>query len=153
MRFIKPDININFIGSRKIAYLLSAAMIAISIASLVIHEGPKYGIDFSGGTLIQVRFDSAVRIADVKSGLAANGIDSSAVQSFGEEGGDEYLIRTDRISDTSEGFLSGLQESLLAATGSQTEIRRVEMVGPQVGKDLREKALFAIFYALLFIAI
>jgi preprotein translocase subunit SecF len=153
MQFIKPDININFIGSRKIAYLLSAAMIAISFASLVIHNGPKYGIDFSGGTLIQVRFDSAVKIADIKDGLAANDIDSSAVQSFGEENSNEYLIRTDRISETSEGFLGGLRKTLLTATGSETEIRRVEMVGPQVGKDLREKALFAMFYALLFIAI
>ncbi|KPJ76517.1 MAG: preprotein translocase subunit SecF [Deltaproteobacteria bacterium SG8_13] len=153
MQLIKPDININFIGSRKIAYLLSAAMIVVSLASLVIHNGPKYGIDFSGGTLIQVRFNSSVRIADIKSGLTANDIESSAVQSFGEEGSNEYLIRTDRISETSEGFLGSLRKALLAATGSETEVRRVEMVGPQVGKDLREKALFAMFYALLFIAI
>ena len=153
MQFIKPDININFIGSRKIAYLMSIAMIAVSIASLVIHQGPKYGIDFSGGTLIQVRFDSAVSIADIKNGLADNAIDISGVQSFGEEGENEFLIRTDRISETSEGFLGGLRKALSAATGSETEVRRVEMVGPQVGRDLREKALFAMFYALLFIAI
>ena len=153
MQFVKPDININFIGSRKIAYVLSAAMILVSIASLVIHQGPKYGIDFSGGTLIQVRFDSTVTISDIKSGLAANDIDNSGVQTFGEENSNEYLIRTDRISETSEGFLGGLQNALLQSTGSDAEIRRVEMVGPQVGKDLREKALFAMFYALLFIAI
>ncbi len=153
MQFVKPDININFIGSRKMAFLLSAAMVLVSIASLIIHQGPKYGIDFSGGTLIQVRFDSAVEIADIKNGLATNDIDSSGVQSFGEENSNEYLIRTDRISETSEGFLGGLREALLETTGSEAEIRRVEMVGPQVGKDLREKALFAMFYALLFIAI
>ncbi len=153
MQFIKPDINIDFIGSRKIAFLLSAAMIVVSLASLIIHGGPKYGIDFSGGTLIQVRFNSAVKIADIKSGLAASNIDSSGVQSFGEGNGNEYLIRTDRISETSEGFLGSLRKALLGATGSETEIRRVEMVGPQVGRDLREKALFAMFYALLFIAI
>ena len=153
MQLVKPDININFIGSRKIAYLLSAAMIVVSLASLIIHNGPKYGIDFSGGTLIQVRFDSEVQIEDIKSGLATSSIDSSGVQTFGEEGSNEYLIRTDRISETSEGYLGGLRKALDAATGSQTEVRRVEMVGPQVGKDLREKALFAMFYALLFIAI
>ena len=153
MQFVKPDININFIGSRKIAYLISVAMIAVSLASLVIHQGPKYGIDFSGGTLIQVRFDADVKIADIKNGLAASDIESSGVQSFGEEGSKEYLIRTDRISETSEGFLGGLRKALLEATGSESEIRRVEMVGPQVGRDLREKALFAMFYALLFIAI
>ena len=153
MQLVKPDININFIGSRKIAYLLSAAMIVVSLASLIIHNGPKYGIDFSGGTLIQVRFNSDVQISDIKSGLATSNIDSSGVQTFGEEGSNEYLIRTDRISETSEGFLGGLRKALDRATGSETEVRRVEMVGPQVGKDLREKALFAMFYALLFIAI
>ena len=153
MQFIKSDININFIGTRKIAYLLSAAMILVSIASLVLQQGPKYGIDFSGGTLIQVRFESPVEIADIKQGLAANSIDSSGVQTFGEENSNEYLIRTDRISETSEGFLGGLQKTLVKNTGSEVEVRRVEMVGPQVGKDLREKALFAMFYALLFIAI
>ena len=153
MQLVKPDININFIGSRKIAYLLSAAMIVVSLTSLIIHNGPKYGIDFSGGTLIQVRFNSDVQISDIKSGLATSNIDSSGVQTFGEEGSNEYLIRTDRISETSEGFIGGLRKALDRATGSETEVRRVEMVGPQVGKDLREKALFAMFYALLFIAI
>jgi preprotein translocase subunit SecF len=75
------------------------------------------------------------------------------VQRFGEKNENEFLIRTQGLTETSEGFTTHLQDKLKSATGSEVEIRRVEMVGPQVGKDLREKALLAMFYALLFITI
>ena len=153
MQIIKPDVNINFIGGRKIAYAVSVLMILVSLASLLIHKGPNYGIDFAGGTLIQVRFSGPTRIADVKDGLKAINLPASSVQSFGEKGDNEVLIRADASIDSAEGYTSRLAESLETATGNSAEIRRVEMVGPQVGKDLREKALFAMFYALLFITI
>ena len=75
------------------------------------------------------------------------------MQSFGEKGQNEVLVRTDVSSTSTKGFAPRLAEAMKAATGAEAEIRRVEMVGPQVGKDLREKALFAMFYALLFITI
>jgi len=153
MQFIKPGININFVGKRKIAFALSLAMILISIASLLIHKGPRYGIDFAGGTLIQVKFNDPTTIANIKSGLAAIDLQGSSVQEFGEKDENEYLIRTDRSITTSEEFSLKVQEVLKSSTGSDTTVRRIEMVGPQVGKDLREKALFAMFFALLFIAI
>jgi len=153
MQFIKPGININFVGKRKIAFMLSLAMILISIASLVVHKGPKYGIDFAGGTLVQVKFDAPVKLADIKSGLATVNLDKSSVQGFGEHSENEYLIRTDGSVLTDQGFSLEVQKALASSTGQGVTIRRVEMVGPQVGSDLREKALFAMFYALLFIAI
>ena len=54
MQFVKPDININFIGMRRAAFFLSLAMILVSLISLILHKGPRYGIDFAGGTLIQI---------------------------------------------------------------------------------------------------
>lgn len=153
MQFIKPGININFVGKRKIAFALSLAMILISIASLLIHKGPRYGIDFAGGTLIQVKFNGPTSIIKIKSGLAALDLEGSSVQEFGETDENEYLIRTDRSIMTSEEFSLKVQQVLESSTGSGATVRRVEMVGPQVGKDLREKALFAMFFALLFIAI
>ncbi|MBW2450314.1 MAG: protein translocase subunit SecF, partial [Deltaproteobacteria bacterium] len=153
MQFVKPDININFVGKRKIAYFVSLAMILISIASIVIHGGPKYGIDFAGGTLIQVKFNEPVNLKNIKSGLAAIDLEKSSVQGFGEKTENEFLIRTDRSVETSGGFSLEVQQALESSTGKSVTVRRVEMVGPQVGKDLREKALFAMFYALLFIAI
>jgi preprotein translocase subunit SecF len=133
--------------------MLSLAMIFISIASLVVHKGPKYGIDFAGGTLVQVKFDAPVKLADIKSGLATVNLDKSSVQGFGEHSENEYLIRTGGSVLTDQGFSLEVQKALASSTGQGVTIRRVEMVGPQVGSDLREKALFAMFYALLFIAI
>ncbi|MBL7179353.1 MAG: protein translocase subunit SecF [Pseudomonadota bacterium] len=153
MQLIRPDINIDFVGKSKIAYMVSLTMICISILSLLIHNGPRYGIDFVGGTLIQVKFHKPITIRDVKSGLSALGMEKSSVQQFGDQIENEYLVRVDKSLETSENFSLEVQKALETATGNQAEVRRVEMVGPQVGKDLREKALFAMFYALLFITI
>jgi preprotein translocase subunit SecF len=153
MRIIKSDINIDFLGKSKIAFTVSVAMILVSILSLFIHGGPRYGIDFAGGTLIQVKFLEPVNIKDIKSGLAAIDMGASTVQLFGDQQENEYLIRTDISAATSQGFSLKVQDALKSSVGKNAEIRRVEMVGPQVGKDLREKALFAMFYALLFITI
>jgi preprotein translocase subunit SecF len=153
MQFIKPDVNINFIGRRKIAYGVSLVMIVISIISLIIHKGPKYGIDFVGGTLIQLKFQAPVQIDQIKAGLRFIGLEKSSVQHFGEEKDNEYLIRTDSSVLTTESFAAEAKKSLESETGTSVEIQRVEMVGPQVGQDLKEKALFAMFYTLLFITI
>lgn len=153
MQFVKPDIDINFVGKSKTAFFISLAMILISIASLAIHGGPKFGIDFAGGTLVQVKFNEPVSLKNIKSGLAAIDLGKSSVQGFGEQSENEYLIRTDRSVMTSGGFSQKVQQALESSTGKGVTVRRVEMVGPQVGKDLREKALFAMFYSLLFIAI
>ncbi|UCF90908.1 MAG: protein translocase subunit SecF [Desulfobacterales bacterium] len=153
MQFIKPDINLNFIGKRRLAYVLSLALVAISFFALIVHKGPKYGIDFAGGTVIQVKFTSPVKIDDIKSGLGTLGLAKSSVQQFGEKKDNEFLIRTESAEDISKESSAQLEKALASVNSGQVEIRRVEMVGPQVGKDLREKALFAMFYSLLFITI
>ena len=153
MQFIKPDINLDFIGKRKVAFLFSIVMLAVSIGSLIFHGGPKLGIDFQGGTLIQVKFLAPVKIDAISAGLNTVGLGKSSVQQFGELEDNEYLIRTDGSVMTTEGFTNDVKKALDTETRVESEIRRVEMVGPQVGKDLREKALFAMFYALLFITI
>ena len=153
MQFIKPGINIDFIGKRNFAFILSLMMILISIGSLLMHRGPRYGIDFAGGTLIQVKFEAPVSIDRIKSGLQNMEMAASGVQQFGQADDNEYLIRTDATSTAMQGLSKTIEERLKESTGVPVEIRRVEMVGPQVGQDLREKALFAMFYALLFITV
>ena len=153
MRFIKPDTNIDFVGKKKIAFCLSIACIAISFLSLIIHKGPRLGVDFAGGTLIQIKFSSPVRIDDIKSGLATIGVTKSSVQQFGQQTDNEFLVRTDISHGSDEGFANNVKKALDSINAGKVEIRRVEMVGPQVGEDLRKKALFAMFYALLFITI
>jgi preprotein translocase subunit SecF len=151
MQFIKPGININFIGNRKVAAIVSVILILISIGSLVVKKGPRYGVDFAGGSLIQIKFETATQIDKIKDGLKRLQLEGT-VQSFGEAGSNEYLIRTDASLGSGDSA-EDVKAALDTATGVKAEIRRVEMVGPQVGKDLREKALFAMFYALLFITI
>lgn len=153
MQLIKPDININFISKRKIAFSISIVMIIISFFSLIIHKGPKYGIDFAGGTLIQVKFNTPVKLDTVRSGLNELELGKSSVQEFGDKKDNEYLIKTDISISSSQDFTPRIKKAFEYNTGNYVQIRRVEMVGPQVGKDLREKALFAMFYAMLFIAI
>lgn len=153
MQFIKPGININFIDRRKFAFAVSTVMILLTIVSLIMHNGLNFGIDFAGGTLIQVKFDTPVQIKDIKDGLANMNIGFSSVQEFGDKADYEFLIRADSSASISEDISIKIEEVLQSATGGKAEIRRVEMVGPQVGKDLREKALLAMFYALLFITI
>jgi len=153
MQFVKSDININFIGKKKEAFILSLILIGVTLASLLIHKGPRYGIDFAGGTLIQVKFSSAVDLDIIQSGLKTVGLEKSSVQLFGDPADNEYLIRTERSEEKSEGLSSKVSAALAEASGETVEIGRFEMVGPQVGKDLREKALKAMFFALLFITI
>jgi preprotein translocase subunit SecF len=153
MQFIKPGTNLDFVGKRRIAYSLSGALILISILSLILHGGPDYGIDFAGGSIIQVKFKAPVAIDKIKAGLATIDIANAMVQSMGQQKDNEYLIRTDVSDVKSKEFTPELKSALEAAVGSEAEIRRVEMVGPQVGKDLREKALMAIFFSLIFLAI
>lgn len=155
MQFIKPGINIDFIGKINIAFIVSIVLIIVSLTTLIIHKGPRYGIDFAGGTMIQVKFTSPVDIDAVKAGLIKVNMAKASVQSYGGEGDNEFLIRTDVAISSEDKDLKEktLTAALTDSTKSEVEIRRVEMVGPQVGKDLREKALMAMFFALLFITI
>ncbi|MEA1967862.1 MAG: protein translocase subunit SecF [Thermodesulfobacteriota bacterium] len=153
MQFIKPDININFIGKKNIGFFFSLTLIIISFASLLIHHGPNYGIDFAGGTLVQVKFSQETATSDIRSALTEIGLANSSVQSFGKKENHEYLIRTSIPAMTGENLSLSIAGALDKATGEKPEIRRVEMVGPQVGKDLRKQALLAMFYSLLFITV
>ncbi|KPK20818.1 MAG: preprotein translocase subunit SecF, partial [Nitrospira bacterium SG8_3] len=154
MQFIKPDVDIDFIGKRKFAFVGSLLLIAASIVSLVLKGGPSYGIDFAGGTLIQVQFLKTISPQDIKQALASEELEITAVQSFGEEKDNEYLIRAAGSSVALESLSSKIEENLTSAyPENKAEVRRVEMVGPKVGQDLREKALLAMFSAILFIVV
>lgn len=153
MQLIKSDINIDFIGKQKIGLLLSAILIILSTGSLIINKGPNYGIDFAGGTLVQIKFSKEVSIGKIRAGLADIGFSDASVQNFGQDSDYEFLIRTSNSEMSSQGLSQSVAQAVESSTGVKPEVRRVEMVGPQVGEDLRKKALLAIFYSLLFITI
>ncbi len=149
MEFIRPNINLDFIGKRKVSVLLSAAVILIGLLSLVFKGGPNYGIDFAGGTLVQIKFEQKTSAADIKAGLSGLELGSVVVQQFGDEP-NEFLVRAQNTSSELEGLSQGISAKLEENYGKGTvEVRRAEMVGPQVGKDLREKGIMAIVYAMI----
>lgn len=149
MEIIKHDININFVGRRKLALIFSLLLIVAGMVSLVAKGGPAYGIDFSGGTLIQVKFAQATNAKDIKNALQDMDLKGLVVQKFEEES-NEFLLRAQDTSSELEGLGQQIGTHLQKSYGEGTvEIRRVEMVGPQVGKDLRKKGLMAIVFAMV----
>jgi preprotein translocase subunit SecF len=154
MEFIKPGTKINFLGVRRFAFVLSGLVIGASIISIILHGGLNYGIDFVGGSLVQVRFSEPTQAETIKENLASIGLDRSLVQRFGEEGENEYLIRVEKSVSDLEVLSLNIEEALQQAYGKEgVEIRRTEMVGPKVGKVLRRKGILAIAYALIGILI
>ena len=150
MDLIKPDININFVGHIKGALIFSLILIGISFISLVIKGGPRYGIDFEGGTLVQVKFFEKVDISEVRIALDDLTFEGLSVQEFGEKEANEYLITMTKTTGELEGLSENVKITLNNKFGRESlEVRRVEMVGPKVGKDLRKKGMLAITFSLL----
>jgi len=149
VELIKPNINIDFVGRRKMAIGFSLLLILVGIASLIFKGGPSYGIDFAGGTLVQIKFSQATDASAIREALGGVDLGSFVVQRFGEEG-DEFLIRAQNTSAELEGLSHAMAAALEGKYGAgSVEVRRAEMVGPQVGKDLREKGLMAVLYAMI----
>jgi len=150
MELIRPDIRIDFIGKRKIAFIISAVAFALCFGSILLHGGLRYGVDFSGGILIQVKFGQPVDISEVRGALEQAGQKDAMVQKFGGES--EFLIRVEKASEDPEAESKAIQASLQSQLkGKSIEIRRAEVVGPKVGKDLKTKGLWAV--SLSFLAI
>lgn len=154
LQLVSPNTDINFVGLRKIAFILSLSVIFIGLASLVFKGGLKYGIDFAGGIVVQVRFQQGIEIEQLKDILVQNDVHGISVQQFGNAAENEYLLRSALTDDnTSEKFRIQVKKIFDEQYGDKYQIQRMEMVGPKVGADLRSKALEAMFYSVLLIAI
>ena len=150
MELIKPNSNINFVGRIKTALIFSLVLIGISLLSLLIKGGPRYGIDFEGGTLVQVKFFNAVDIGSVRTALDSLAIEGLSVQEFGEKDAQEYLFSMKKTTGELQGIEDTVKGALADTFGSDAlEVRRVEMVGPKVGKDLRKKGMLAVTFSIL----
>jgi preprotein translocase SecF subunit len=138
--------NLNFIGRRRWAYIISILFILAGVGSMVARGGLRYGIDFSGGTLIQVRFEKAVPVNRIRAALETVHMGESVIQEFGDTR--EYLLRLPLTDVSSEEVTRRIQEAMAkdAALGPP-EIRRVEFVGPQVGRDLQIQAIYAALWS------
>jgi preprotein translocase subunit SecF len=141
------NVNIDFLGKRKIAAIASAVVILAGLFSLLIKGGPALAIDFTGGTLAQLKFSSAVEVGTIRESLLDYGFNRPTIQQFGAE--DEILIRVP-VEETSEEFSRQIRDAL---PNFEFEIRRLESVGPKIGGELRGKAIQSVLFALLGILI
>ena len=145
MRFLNKT-NIDFISKQKIAGFLSITLIVAGIASLIIKGGPLLSIDFTGGTVAQVKFEKPVELGQLRETLSDYGFEGAEIVEFGSP--DEILIKTQFSGSSSE-----ISEKLTLALGNSFTLRRVESVGPKIGKELQSDALKAIGLALILILI
>ncbi len=145
------DKHINFMGLRKPAMLLSMALLLISIGSLATQQ-LNLGIDFTGGSVIEVGYADSVEIQPIREVLEANGFDDAIVQHFGSAR--DVLIRLVPRADQDKAELSSQIITLLDEASDQPiDVRRVDFVGPQVGEELTEDGGLAVLYALIAILI
>jgi len=151
MRFLNKKTNIDFMGKRKIAFVFSLVMIVFSIVTLVTRD-LNFGLDFTGGTLIEVSYPVAPEISDVRSNLSQAGMDDAVVQTFGAA--TEIVVRippreTEGESESEAEISTIVLAALQQGVEGEVAMRRVEFVGPQVGDELTEQGILAVVYALI----
>ena len=149
MRLLNETTTIDFIGKRRAAIVVSAVLIIVSLAVMVA-RGFNFGLDFTGGVLIEAAYDGAVELDDVRATLAGAGYADAQVQSFGTTS--EVLIRLPPVDAAEEGAdLANEVGAVLRAANPSVQIRRNEFVGPQVGEDLTEQGALAMLFAVIMI--
>lgn len=146
MQFLQGKSTIDFMGKRKIALAFSLTLVIASLISIAI-DGLNFGIDFTGGYLIEVGYEKDIEIAPVRKALTDNGYEDAQVQHFGTAR--DILVRIAPRQDTNKASISDELFGILKANTDQAiTMRRVEFVGPQVGEELREQGGLALLVAL-----
>ncbi len=142
--------QINFMRQRKIALTFSLVLIALSLAG-IFTKGFNLGIDFTGGTVIEVAYPEPVELETVRQTLTQAEFDKAIVQHFGSA--TDVLIRIQPVEGMTSAMVSNQVLDVLKKATPQVELRRVEYVGPQVGDELTEDGALAVLYALIGILI
>ena len=146
MRLIK-ETHVDFIGARRKSMLLSLVLIITGLVSVGIHKGFNMSIDFAGGTLVEVRFNPAVSLKDVRGVIEGEGFSGAEVTNFGSP--EEVLIKVKSIGEA-QAAAEQIENALETAFKGRAEVdmRRVESVGPKIGGELKTAAFWAIVYSL-----
>ena len=137
MRFFR-NASYDFLSVRRKAYVVSAVLILLGIGSLVLRGGPRYGVDFTGGTLIQVEFFEPTSVSDLRGVLASAGMENAQIQQLGDS--NEFMIRTQDF----EGIVESVNALFDETYGADGFTMSADAVGPKVGSELQRKAAIAI---------
>jgi preprotein translocase subunit SecF len=146
MELIKPGTSLDFVGKMKYAAIFSAILIIIGIGSVIFHGGLNPGIDFAGGSIIQVKFSKNISADQIRTALKSTKLESSIIQQFGIN---EFLIRTSESFSDQKLLSANVEQPLSASFNKDYEIRRVEVVGSKVGADFKRKAIIAVILSWL----
>jgi preprotein translocase subunit SecF len=153
MELIKPGTRIPFTSYRKIAVIISTA-VNLAVLIMLFVKGPNLGVDFAGGTLVQVKFQQKVSIPDIRRALDSLKLGGSVIQDFGQEGSNEYLIRLDKTSVEIGALGEQIKKALADQFGAGNfEIRRIESVGPKIGEDLRYRGVMSVIVATIMMGV
>ena len=150
MAFFAGLQNIDFMRRRKIAGVFSIALVLASVALLLV-RGLNFGVDFTGGVLVEVGYPKAVELNPVRDALSQGGFNQAIVQHFGSAR--EVLVRLPQAEEGNPAQMSSSVMNALRQMDSTVEMRRVEFVGPAVGEELREDGGLAVLFALIAILI
>ena len=150
IEIVKSNININFLGKSKLFFAISGALIIISLI-LIFTKGFNYGIDFAGGTVVQVKFEQAPDLNKIRASFKGLDLGEMVIQTFGES--DHILVRVEKTGKDLKETANIIQAKLKEIAGGKITIERVEQVGPQVGSQLKNKATMAVIYSLVGILI
>lgn len=148
--WITKDTNINFFKYRTYTYALSILLVIASIACIAF-KGFNYGIDFSGGILIEVATENKINLEEVRAELGKLPLDDLSLQTIGEEG-NELMIRAQTKDDSEEAQRQAIAQ-IKSVLGSSYEYRKIESVGPQVGDELKKAGILASLIAVLSICL
>ncbi len=140
--------SFDFMGRRRLAEVLSGVLIAVSLVS-IFTRGLNFGIDFTGGVLLEVAYDGPADLAEIREVLSEAGLGTPLVQNFGTA--DEALIRLPPQENQDGGAIRDSVLSALQAQDPSVELRRIEFVESQVGEDLTEQGSLAMLIALILI--
>ena len=147
MELIKPGINIPFTKYRYIAVVLSS-VVNLAVIIMLFVKGPILGVDFAGGTVVQLKFQQRASIEQVRSALGNLATTETVIQDFGDPGSNEYLLRLEKTSVELGSLSEQLRDALTKQFGAgQFEIRRIESVGPKVGRELRQQGAWSVVAA------
>jgi preprotein translocase subunit SecF len=150
MELVRHDIDIPFVRAMKPAAIFSAVLVVLGLAVFLVRGGLIFGIDFAGGTVIEIKFTEDIAIGDVRTALEDSNLGGSEIKHFG--GADTVLISTDLSTGDLEGVGARVRQSLDPVFGGEGyTVERLEMVGPKVGSDLRKKGLQAVIFSCILI--
>ncbi len=149
--FLSEPPNIDFLKLKKIGYGTSLALVILSIAVIFI-KGFNLGLDFTGGTAIQVKFKQKVNPGEIRSALKIVHLEDSMIQAVGTEG-NEYEIRVSLKKGSSTVVVKKVKKALTEKFGNNYEIRRIDYIGSVVGEELRKASVYSIVAVLIAILI